>query len=78
MRLGIRQKLVLLSLLFLVVISFGFTALHLTISSGWLEEDLRERDGRRFLRDGIQAGLLIDCITLSSDRLPGQAKSNEL
>jgi signal transduction histidine kinase len=43
MRLGIRQKLVLLSLLILVVISFGFTALHLTISSGWLEEDLRER-----------------------------------
>jgi len=43
MRLGIRQKLVLLSLLILVVISFGFTALHLTISSGWLEEDLQER-----------------------------------
>jgi signal transduction histidine kinase len=43
MRLGIRPKLVLLSLLILVVISFGFTALHLAISSGWLEEDLRER-----------------------------------
>jgi methyl-accepting chemotaxis protein len=43
MRLGIRQKLVLLSLLILVVISFGFTALQLWISAGWAEEDLQER-----------------------------------
>jgi signal transduction histidine kinase len=43
MRLGIRGKLVLLSLLILVVISFAFTALHLWISAGWVEDDLRER-----------------------------------
>lgn len=43
MRLGIRPKLVLLSLIILVVTSFGFTALHLALSRGWLDEDLRER-----------------------------------
>jgi signal transduction histidine kinase len=43
MRLGIRLKLVLLSLAILVVISFGFTALHVWISGGWIEQDLRER-----------------------------------
>jgi len=43
MRLGIRQKLVLLSLLILIVISFGFTALHLWLSGVWFEEDLQAR-----------------------------------
>jgi signal transduction histidine kinase len=43
MRLGIRQKLVLLSLGILVVFSFGFTTLHLSLSRGWVEDDLRRR-----------------------------------
>jgi len=40
---GIRHKLVLLSTLLLVVVSFGFTALNLAVSWGWVEEDLRDR-----------------------------------
>ncbi len=43
MALGIRPKLVLLSLLILVGVSFGFTALQLRLSAHWVEEDLRER-----------------------------------
>ncbi len=43
MRLTIRRKLVLLSLLILVVVSFAFTVLHLRLSQAWIEEDLRER-----------------------------------
>jgi HAMP domain-containing protein len=43
MRLGIRQKLVLRSLLILVVVSFGFTVLQLQMSRAWVEEDLKER-----------------------------------
>jgi signal transduction histidine kinase len=42
-RLGIRYKLVLLAVLLLVVVSFGFTALNLELSRGWVEEDLKER-----------------------------------
>jgi len=40
---GVRLKLVLLSVAVLVVVSFGFTALSLTLTRGWVEEDLRER-----------------------------------
>jgi two-component system NtrC family sensor kinase len=43
MRATIRRKLVLLSLLILVVVSFAFTILHLAVSQAWVEEDLRER-----------------------------------
>ena len=43
MRLGVRQKLVLLSVVVLIVISFGFAALSLTLSRGWVEEDLKDR-----------------------------------
>ncbi len=43
MPLSVRRKLVLLSLLILVVVSFGFTLLHLQLSRAWVEEDLRER-----------------------------------
>jgi len=43
MRLPIRAKLVLLSLPILVVVSFGVTLVHLRLSRGWVEEDLRER-----------------------------------
>ncbi|OGL16683.1 MAG: hypothetical protein A3K12_09415 [Candidatus Rokubacteria bacterium RIFCSPLOWO2_12_FULL_71_19] len=43
MRIGVRQKLVLVSLVVLVGVSFGFTALNLTLSRGWIEEDLKER-----------------------------------
>jgi signal transduction histidine kinase len=43
MRLGVRQKLVLLSLLILVVVSFTFAALQLGLSRTWREEDLQER-----------------------------------
>ena len=43
MRLGVRQKLVLLSIVVLIVISFGFAALSLTLSRGWVEEDLKDR-----------------------------------
>ena len=40
---GVRLKLVLLSVAVLVVVSFGFTALSLGLTRGWIEEDLRER-----------------------------------
>lgn len=40
---GIRQKLVLVSLLILIVASFGFLLLHRLISSTWIDEDLRHR-----------------------------------
>jgi two-component system NtrC family sensor kinase len=40
---GVRVKLVLLSVAVLVVVSFGFTALSLSLMRGWIEEDLRER-----------------------------------
>jgi signal transduction histidine kinase len=40
---GIRRKLVLLSLAIVVVVSFAFTALHLWLSRAWVEEDLRAR-----------------------------------
>ncbi len=40
---GVRLKLVLLSVAVLVVVSFGFTALSLSLTRGWVEEDLRER-----------------------------------
>ena len=41
--LGVRAKLVLLSLAIVIVVSFGFTVLHLTLSQRWVDEDLRER-----------------------------------
>src|SRR5262245_18196412 len=40
---GVRLKLVLLSVAVLVIVSFGFTALSLTLTRGWVEEDMRER-----------------------------------
>src|SRR3989442_7123009 len=43
MRLGVRGKLVLLALLILIVVSFSFTGLQITLSRGWFEEDLKER-----------------------------------
>lgn len=43
MRLGVRQKLVLLSLVIVAVVSFGFTLVQLNLSRSWVEEDLRER-----------------------------------
>jgi two-component system NtrC family sensor kinase len=43
MRLGVRAKLVLLSLLILVVVSFSFTWLQIRLSRAWFEEDLRTR-----------------------------------
>src|SRR5436190_2222397 len=43
MRLGVRQKLVLLSLLIVVVVSFTFTAGQLDLTRTWREEDLRGR-----------------------------------
>ncbi len=43
MRLAVRQKLVLLSLLILVIVSFAFTLLHLRFTRSLVEEDLRER-----------------------------------
>src|SRR5207249_8115748 len=43
MTLGIRQKLVLLSLLIVVVVSFGFTLVQLRLTRTWVEEDLEER-----------------------------------
>jgi signal transduction histidine kinase len=43
MNLGIRQKLVLLSLLIVVVVSFSFTLLQLDLTRTWVEEDLKER-----------------------------------
>lgn len=43
MSIGVRAKLVLLSLLILVVVSFGFTLLGLHLSRTWVEEDLKDR-----------------------------------
>jgi two-component system NtrC family sensor kinase len=43
MRLAVRQKLVLLSLLIVVVVSFTFTLLHLRFTRQLVEEDLAER-----------------------------------
>ncbi len=43
MALGIRLKLVLLSLVILIVVSFGFTVLQFRLSRSWVEEDLKER-----------------------------------
>ena len=43
MRIGVRAKLVLISLLILVSVSFGFTLLGLHLSRTWVEEDLQER-----------------------------------
>jgi two-component system, NtrC family, sensor kinase len=43
MRLGVRQKLVLLSVAVLVVTTFSFAALSLGLSRGWVEEDLKDR-----------------------------------
>jgi two-component system NtrC family sensor kinase len=40
---GVRLKLVLLSVAVLVFVSFGFTALSLRLSRGWVEEELKER-----------------------------------
>ncbi|HEU5319273.1 MAG TPA: hypothetical protein VFX28_00625, partial [Methylomirabilota bacterium] len=42
-RLGIRAKLVLLSLVILVGVSSAFTALSFTLSRGWIDEDLQDR-----------------------------------
>jgi signal transduction histidine kinase len=41
--LTVRAKLVVLSLLILMVVSFGFTVLLLHLSASWVEEDLQER-----------------------------------
>jgi signal transduction histidine kinase len=41
--LGIRHKLVLITLVVVVVVSFAFTALHLMLSRAWVEDDLRKR-----------------------------------
>jgi two-component system NtrC family sensor kinase len=43
MRLGVRQKLVLLSVAVMIAISFGFAALSLDLSQRWVEEDLKDR-----------------------------------
>src|SRR5919201_390954 len=43
MRPGVRLKLVLLSVAVLVIVSFGFTALNLSLSRGWVEDDMKER-----------------------------------
>jgi two-component system, NtrC family, sensor kinase len=43
MRLRVRQKLVLLSIAVMIVTSFGFAALSLSLSRGWVEDDLKER-----------------------------------
>lgn len=40
---SIRHKLVLVSLIILIVVSFGFLLLHRVISSSWIDEDLRDR-----------------------------------
>jgi signal transduction histidine kinase len=42
-RLPIRRRLVLLSVLLLVLVSFGFMTLNLTLTQRWVEEDLRYR-----------------------------------
>jgi signal transduction histidine kinase len=41
--LGVRAKLVLLSLFIVIVVSFSFRLLHLHLSQRWVDEDLRER-----------------------------------
>src|SRR5687768_9446421 len=41
--LGIRHKLVLVTLVVVVVVSFAFTALHLLLSRAWVEDDLKKR-----------------------------------
>ena len=41
--LGIRHKLVLVTLVIVVVVSFAFTALHLLLSRAWVEDDLKKR-----------------------------------
>lgn len=43
MRLGVRQKLILLGTLVVAVASFSFTALTLQLWRGWVEEDLQDR-----------------------------------
>src|SRR5882724_5414404 len=43
MRLGVRQKLVLLSVAVMIVTSFGFAAISLSLSRGWVEDDLKDR-----------------------------------
>src|SRR5260370_9281504 len=43
MRLGVRQKVVLLSLLIVVVVSFTFTAVEVDRTRTWREEDVRDR-----------------------------------
>src|SRR2546428_13293160 len=43
MRRRVRGTLVLLSVAVLIVISFGFAALSLRLSRGWVEEDLKDR-----------------------------------
>src|SRR6266542_3130536 len=43
MRLSVRRKLVLLSVAVLIVISFGFAAVSLSLSRGWVEEALKDR-----------------------------------
>lgn len=40
---GVRQKLVLVSLLILVVVSFGFSILHHVVSSTWIDDDLKRQ-----------------------------------
>lgn len=40
---GIRHKLVLVTLVVVVVVSFAFTALHLLLSRAWVEDDLKKR-----------------------------------
>src|SRR5215467_1499935 len=43
MHLGVRQKLVLLSIAVIIVTSFGFAALSLGLGRGLVEEDLKDR-----------------------------------
>lgn len=40
---GVRQKLVLVSLLILVVVSFGFSILQHVVSSSWVDDDLKRQ-----------------------------------
>jgi len=40
---SVRHKLVLVSLVILIVVSFGFLLLHRVVSSSWIDEDLRDR-----------------------------------
>jgi two-component system, NtrC family, sensor kinase len=43
MALGVRAKLVLLSLAIVMAVSLGFTILHTRLAQGWVEDDLRDR-----------------------------------